>query len=171
MIAEKQIEKIPFEDEFMRYDKMFHRYILKEDAISNLLNINMEDDATDKAEVNAICNDISTDVYNFIYSFKETMQFPKMEYLLATRDFFREGVMQMMLAEIRYWFESRGTSIKFQHGINIEKANQISVETLRGEMRVSQPMYEEAIKYGFMNKTFFDSHARFTTLLQRGVDY
>ena len=169
--VELQTEVIPYNDDIMTYNKTFHQYELNKDAVKNLLNIELEDDVDDLNEVGAVLREISLDIYNFIYSFKETEQIPKMEYLLATRDYFREGVFRMMLAEVRYYFYSKGTMLKTFHGMNVEKATTISVETLRGELTISQMAYNEAHKYGFMYKTFFDNHARFNTLLQRGVDY
>jgi hypothetical protein len=164
------LEVKPYNDPYMYYDYTFRQYVLNPDAIVDLLNISLDEWFTSSEEAKVALLEQSNRIYNYIYMYKKPEQFQKMRYLLATSPHFREGMKLCLLAQMRYFLQSMGDSISLQHGVNIDKAQNVDVEVLRGELQIALEAHQIAYRYGMLNHAFYDGN-RYSTELVDGVDW
>lgn len=137
----------PFDDNYLIYDKEYHRYVLNENAIMSVFG----EDA-DRSEL----ENLSNDIYCYIYSFKTYEHFDKMEFLLAHNPYFREALYLAMLEQYKYSKVSGGNNVHLEHGVDVNKDTGVTIEQLRNELRVG--MYAILIlnRYGLLISTFKD---------------
>lgn len=129
----------PFDDNEMKYDYDKHRYILTQSGVEERLKINLQKElnlsnsSNPADEVNAFLNDVSLEVYDFVYA--HVMNKYAMEYLIAKKPLLRETIKDAMLEQAKYMYING--SIANESGIDFTKGTAIPLDEIRGERRIS----------------------------------
>lgn len=142
----------PFDDNILIYDRIRHRYILNRDYIINYYGENKFDRENKWLE---LANQLSDNVYTFIYSFKQgRLNFDQMEYELACNQFYREVLRDVLLWQYEYAMTTGGDLIQLQHGYNPTSEKMNKVEELRNELMISTKGYLRLKSVGLLESTF-----------------
>lgn len=113
---------VPTDTDNMKYNFDLHKYVLTIDGVKNLLNEDLvEWLQKDEFEANIYLEEISEDVYGYIYDNSLVQTVPIKEYLLAKYISLREVIERALVAQVRYDMRSGGGLLKDQHGVSIEK--------------------------------------------------
>lgn len=146
--------KKPFDDEFLIYDVKRHRYLLNKDYIVNIYGETSNLIIDDKKWIQ-LQNDLSDNVYSFIYSFKQGREnYDHMEYELANNQFYREVLSDVLLWQYQYAITTGGDTIQLQHGFNPASEKMNKVEDLRNELMISTKGYLKLHEVGLLENTF-----------------
>ena len=142
----------PFNDDTLMYDTLRHRYVLNQQFVVNYYG-EIKFDQSNKW--NELVNQLSDNVYTFIYSFKQGREnFDHMEYELACNQFYREVIRDVLLWQYEYAMTTGGDLIQLQHGYNPTSEKMNKVEELRNELMVSTKGYLRLKNVGLLESTF-----------------
>jgi len=142
----------PFNDDILIYDKLRHRYVLNQDYVVNYYG---ESKFAESNKWNELANQLSDNVYTFIYSFKQGREnFDQMEYELACNQFYREVLRDVLLWQYEYAMTTGGDLIQLQHGYNPTSEKMNKVEELRNELMISTKGYLRLKNVGLLESTF-----------------
>lgn len=122
----------PFNDDYMVYNTLLHRYVLTENVITQLGGDDVY--ALDQAKRNRILLDISNSVYNFIYSRTNSHNRDFIELILATSLEARELIKQALISQLNADIESGINDIKKIAPINPQTYQTIKREELANNM-------------------------------------
>lgn len=144
----------PFNDTFLEYDFEEHKYFLNKEGVigkyGNFPFANVE-------EWENLRKNITENVYMFIYLFKSTrIDYDHMEYELAKNQYFREGLVNTLLAQYEYAITTGGDLVQLQHAFVPTENNIISPDKLRNQLMISMKGYAELKKRGMLESTFRD---------------
>ena len=136
----------PFNDVFLEYDFEEHKYFLNKEGVvgkfGNFPFANVE-------EWENLRKNITENVYMFIYLFKSTrIDYDHMEYELAKNQYFREGLINTLLAQYEYAITTGGDLVQLQHAFVPTENNIISPDKLRNQLMISMKGYAELKKRG-----------------------
>lgn len=128
-----ECKKYPFNDDYMTYDYIHHRYILTEKCVFDELGINLSTelnnigDANNTAVVNRVLQRVSRTLYSWIYSKSGNKTWQ--EFMLAKYPPLRDRVKEMLVIMTEYMIEEG--DIGSRSGININKGSVINRDDLK----------------------------------------
>ena len=91
----------PFTDEFMRYDKQNHRYVLTDKDVLNNLGINLSARINDPNTISALLKQVSMQVYTYIHQFNIENDFQ--DYVIAKTETGRKIIKEAMEQQLLYF--------------------------------------------------------------------
>lgn len=112
----------PFDDLYMKYDYMFHRYVLTPKVVLDKLNEDLTkfspaNSANKERDAQIMLDNVSVEIYNYIYDGAEN--YLVQEFASAKCPSARNILMQAMLEQIKY-FMFNG-SISVYSGVDFKK--------------------------------------------------
>lgn len=145
----------PFDDDDLMYDENRHRYLLTQNAVVNRFG---EFNFNDSNKWEQLANDLSDNVYSYIYSFKQGREnYDHMEYELAKNQFYREVLLEVLLYQYQYAITTSGDVVQLQHGFNPATDKISDVSKLRNELMISTKGYLKLHSCGLLETTFRDN--------------
>lgn len=141
----------PISDSDATYDYRTHRYVLTADYIKDVFEEDMDVLTGSELKTAAFLNEISRQVYRWMYSQLINNSRPVLEYLISKDYDKREAMIQAMGEQFRYARVSGGNLISHQSGINPETGTIISAEDIRN-MKVSEEVKEVLNTMGMTNQ-------------------
>jgi len=145
------ITSIPLEDDDATYNKRVHRYVLTQDYILDTYGDNLDVDAGSSDKADVILNEISRQVYRWMYMQVLNNTRPILEYLIAKDTDRREALIQAMGEQYQYARTSGGNLVAHQSGINPETGVSISADSL-ARMVVSEEVKQTLDSMGMTNR-------------------
>lgn len=122
----------PYDDEYLVYNKLLHRYILTERVLTELGGDDIY--AFDTAKRQRVLKDISNSVYNFIYLRGNSKNRDYIEYILATSKEARELIKQALISQLNADLDSGINDIKKVSPINPQTYQTINRDELARNM-------------------------------------
>lgn len=142
----------PYDDDMLIYDIKRHRYLLNREYIFNIYG---ENKIVDDVKWTQIVNQISDNVYTFIYSFKQGKEnYDHLEYELACNQYYREVLAEVLIWQYEYAITSGGDLVQLQHGFNSASDKMNNVENLRNELMISTKGYLRLLNVGLLESAF-----------------
>ena len=140
----------PFSDDNMVWNKNKKQYELTRQALITYLNeplTNVSD-----AEFDILSQEISDDIYLFIYSYGLlSMKYLK-EYIIGSQDFVRDVIQRAMIYHFRATIRSGLALLKDQHGVNIEKGFAIKLKEIRGDVTIASQSKQILLQSGILTQ-------------------
>ena len=128
----------PYTDNDMVYDQEKHRYILTNDCVKRELNLdlgaelNIEGSNNPSNEVNAFLDEISFQVYTYIYNHAQNQMVA--EYRCAKNPALRTPLKTAMLKQVKYIYING--EIAYEGGVDFAKGHAMRLEDIRGERAI-----------------------------------
>lgn len=128
------MQQYPYSDNDMVYDYDKHRYILTNDCVKRELNLNLEAELNKEGtsnpanEVNAFLDEISFQVYNYIYSHAQNQKVA--EYRCAKNPGLRTSLKDAMVKQVKYVYING--DIANESGIDFARGSAMRLEDMRG---------------------------------------
>lgn len=143
---------LPFNDENMKYDFSKQQYILTKDCVLNNLYLNEQIEVflQTSNKVHQFLEEISDDVYLFIYRYTRKDMRSIRKYLLAKREDYREVIKRAMLYQARYALRSGAIALKDMHGVDIEKTRALGLESIRGDVMIAEHARQVLLDAGLL---------------------
>lgn len=142
----------PFSDNVLIYDNKRHRYLLSRDYVINVFG---ECEISDDIKWQQLVNQLSDNVYTFIYSFKQGREnYDHLEYELACNQFYREVLADVLIWQYEYAITSGGDLVQLQHDFNPANDKMMDIKQLRGELMISTKGYLRLLNVGLLESTF-----------------
>ena len=144
--------KYPFDDNEMMYDYKKHRYVLTRAGVEERLKIVLADElnttgsANAAAEVNVFLDDVSADVYTYVYDHAQNRLIA--EYIMAKDPFVRDAIKEAMILQTRYLYING--NIADEAGIDFTRGVAMPLEEIRGERRMSKRARDELANAGLL---------------------
>lgn len=144
----------PIDDADSTYNYRTHRYVLTRgyiDSYHKRLGIPIDTIAGGEDRANFVLQEISRQVYRWMYTQLLNNSRPILEFLIAYDTDRREAMIQAMGAQYDYFLISRGNLIANQSGINQATGTVIDPEIL-AKMKVSTEVKETLDSMGMTNR-------------------
>lgn len=119
--------KRPYNDDFMEYNYLEHRYKLTVDG-ANQSKMDMVKIWGGENYLNDYLELLSRTLYAVLLKNKDSKYYEKQLWILAHSKKYRQAIFQMFLDVIWYNFQSGGFLTLYQSGINLNEMKQIEVE-------------------------------------------
>lgn len=124
----------PYEDDKLKYDYEFHRYILKSDFASYQTGLNLLELWESEENLEWYLEYVSRVVHTYITQFKAPKYRKRLEYYLSHSKTMRTALKEVMIDAITYNFEDGGFLIAYQTGVNLKEMKELP---MRIDMAVS----------------------------------
>ena len=127
--------KFPYDDEYMTYDYLLHRYVLTDKAVLDILgeNLNVILVNAEPVTKTAFLKKVSNTVYEYILSASQSPDY--IEYLMAKDGNLREMIRDMLISQVEYMLANG--SVDSYSGINMAKGQYIDLDKIRNGRQVS----------------------------------
>lgn len=131
---------LPYNDDNMKYDITKGQYILTKNCVLNNLYLDesIETMLQTNPKVNQFLEEVSDDVYLYIFRYTRRDMKSIKRYLMAKREDLRDIIKRAMLYQARYALRSGAIAIKDMHGVDIEKTKSLNISVLRGEVGLAE---------------------------------
>lgn len=156
---------LPYNDDDMKYDIDLRQYVLTPSGYYKFTGINIADKFDNASELDAFMIEVSTDIYEFIYSYSNLKEVPYRRYKIAKDDNIREDFKRVLVYQTRYAYRSGGDLLKDQHGVNIEKGKAIDYNAIRGDVTISPQSRSVLNRLGLL----FTGYQGYTTFNEDGT--
>lgn len=143
-MEEKECKKYPFDDDYMVYDYVHHRYVLTLKCVFDELGINLSTelnnigDANNTAIVKRVLLKATRTLYSWIYAHGGINEWQ--EWVMAIDPTMRDNLKEMLLITLEYLLTEG--DIGARSGVNINKGTVISRDDLN---RAQVPIEVEQI--------------------------
>lgn len=142
---------MPFNDEKLTYDNKLHMYLLNKEYVMNTF-LEFEDSDIEWKQKQL---DISTNVYRYIYSFKNNQEdIDHMEYDLANNENYRDILSKVLLFQYQYATTTSGDTLQLQTGVNLGSDKVVDTNILRGEFMISTKGYMMLYNNNMLENTY-----------------
>lgn len=118
-----------FNDEYMRYDYLNHRYILEVEWASNAVARPLVQLYGSKDNASAILEKVSQIAYDYILRYKRSELYKKTLYYLSHSLEMRNAIRQIMEDVLFYGFQEGGWAMAYVSGINLQEVKNMSIDT------------------------------------------
>jgi len=146
---------LPYDNDELRYDYKNHRYVLQVDHASYEVARQLVEVYQGQENAEAILEKVSQIVYDYIYSFKKSELYERMQYYLSHSKEMREAVRQLMLDVLFYGFQEGGWAMAYVTGINLQEVEKldiplkVAVGEVGDSIARSRGLAQKFIKYDF----------------------
>ena len=143
---------LPFNDENMKYDFSKQQYILTKDCVLNNLYLDEQIEVflQTSNKIHQFLEEVSDDVYLFIYRYTRKDMRSIRKYLLAKREDYREVIKRAMLYQARYALRSGAIVLKDMHGVDIERTRALALEDIRGNVMIAEQARQVLLDAGLL---------------------
>ena len=141
----------PYDDNDMRYDYKFHRYILRTEYANFQTGLDLLQLWKTEENLEWYFEYVSRVVNHYIIQFKSPKYAEHMEYYLSHSKRMRMALAEIMTDTIAYNFEDGGFLVAYQTGVNLKEMEQLEMKI---ETAVSVVGRKIVRNYGLEDRIF-----------------
>ena len=144
-----------FDDKYMKYDYLNHRYVLVEEHASWAVARPLVLQYGSKENAEAILEKISQIAYDYILRFKRSELHKKTLYYLSHSLELRNAIRQLMEDVLFYGFQEGGWAMAYVSGINLQEVKNMPIDpktmvgTIGHEIVRNTGLAQRYFKYNF----------------------
>lgn len=128
---------LPYNDEYLKYDKDREMYIIQDKAVDDLVGENLITLAGNEIKAKLIRYEVSQDIMNFISMNSLYTSYRYKVWLLAKDGDLRNLLLRVLADQMRYYIRSGAGLLKDMTGVDISKGKAMDLASLRGNVLVS----------------------------------
>lgn len=127
---------MPTDTNAMKYNRVYHKYILNVEYLRNTYEIDFIDKYGSKTKAQNKLLQISMRIYNYIYNHKQRSK-RFWEWYLAFNEEVRDVIQQALIQQVIFEDESNVSMLQHQIGINLLNGIKISENDLKGSRGIA----------------------------------
>ncbi len=141
---------LPYNTDNMKYDLDRQMYVLTNDGVKKLTGYDLDLLTGDINQSEIVRYEISQDIINHIASHSKNDSYNYKLWLIAKDENLRKVIERALADQTRYYVRSGAGVLKDMHGVHIEKAKALDINSIRGSVLISQSAEVQLLKSGLL---------------------